>query len=184
MLDNKLRHTFLTTYRWTIFIRRADEYQYELSPIIGHDVVNPSLRECFVGFAALAAASPSYHPGPGFNAQRVSAFYRYFEDITEYKMQLFFSGVPGYQASDRISLHRIHHSGTPSQRPVIGDIPLGSETIFLGVDNVIHGAVTCVRMIKQDAKKMIAEVQWADGRALAKCWVPGLHERFVLVLPY
>ena len=54
----------------------------------------------------------------------------------------------------------------------------------LAVDNVIRGAVTCVRIIKQDAKKMIAEVQWADRRAVVKCSVPGLHERFVLVLPW
>lgn len=94
MLDNKLRHTFLTTYRWTLFIRRADEYRFELSPIISHNAINPTLRECFTGFAALAAANPSYHPGPGFNALRVSAFYQYFEDITEYTMQLFFFWCP------------------------------------------------------------------------------------------
>lgn len=93
-------------------------------------------------------------------------------------MQVFVFGVPGFQALDRNSFYRIQHRGIPSQRPVIGDIPLGSDIIFVGVGNIIPGAVTCVRIISQNANKMVAEVEWADGRTVAKCWAPEYYERF------
>lgn len=73
MLENNLRHTFLTTYLWTVFIKRTGDYQFELSPLIAHNATKPSLRECFAGFAALAATNPSYYPDPGFDPFRVSA---------------------------------------------------------------------------------------------------------------
>lgn len=103
-------------------------------------------------------------------------------------MQLFVSGVPGFRASDHFSLSRDAHSRPPShadehvivvqRKPVIGDLNLGSESIFIGSDSVIVTAVTCVRVIRQGPRKMIAEVQWIDGRGLAKCWPPEYYERF------
>ena len=103
-------------------------------------------------------------------------------------MQLLVSGVPGFRASDRFSLSRDAHSRSPShadehvtvaqRKPVIGNIDLGSETIFIGSDSVIVTAVTCVRVITQGPRKMIAEVQWIDGRGLAKCWLPEDYERY------
>lgn len=190
MLENNLRYAFLTTYMWIFFIKRIDDYQFELSPLVAHNTTNPSLRQCFVGFVALAATDASYYPDPGFNHFRVSdtGVSSYIECNTDYIMQLFVSGVPGFQASDHSSLsrdtdsrfpsHADEHMAVTQRKPVIGDINLGSQSIFIGARSVIAAAVTCVHVITQTPKKMVAEVQWIDGCALAKCWVPGYYDRF------
>ena len=102
-----------------------------------HNATKPSLRGCFVGFAALEAANPSYHRDPGFNPFRVSAtmFCSYIEVNIDNIMQPFISGVPGFRASDYFSLSRDtcsrsssqadEHMTVAQQKPLIGDIYLG-----------------------------------------------------------
>ena len=64
------------------------------------------------------------------------------------------------------------------QKPVISDITLGSKTILIWSDHIIVAAVTCVCVITQGTRKMIAEAQWINGHAVVKCWLPGYYERF------
>lgn len=34
MLENNLRYAFLTTYMWTVFIKRIDDYQFDCHPLL------------------------------------------------------------------------------------------------------------------------------------------------------
>lgn len=60
MRKSRLRHGFLSTYEHTVFVKRDDDYSFHLSMPVSHTAVNPSLRECFVGFAITAAQNPRY----------------------------------------------------------------------------------------------------------------------------
>lgn len=68
-----LKYGFLSTYRSTIFIRRAADYKFEISPPVDYRATRPSLRECFMAFAALADNDRIYTETPGFNARLVRA---------------------------------------------------------------------------------------------------------------
>jgi len=68
-----LKYGFLSTYRSTIFIRRAADHKFEISPPVDYRATRPSLRECFMGFAALADNDRIYTETPGFNARLVRA---------------------------------------------------------------------------------------------------------------
>lgn len=68
-----LKYGFLSTYRSTIFIRRAADYKFEISPPVDYRATHPSLRECFMAFAALADNDRIYTEAREFNARLVRA---------------------------------------------------------------------------------------------------------------
>lgn len=72
MRNFELKHGSLSTYNTTIFIRRTEDYRFEISHPVDYRATGPSLRECFVGFAALAA-DRTYNEAPDFNARLVRA---------------------------------------------------------------------------------------------------------------
>lgn len=67
-----LRFGFLSTYNSTVFVKRAADTSFLLSPPIKHDTVQPSLRQIFAGFCLMALSEPKYFPGPGFKLKDVS----------------------------------------------------------------------------------------------------------------
>jgi hypothetical protein len=49
-----LKYGFLSTYRYTVFVRRSDKYRFDLSQPLNERVTSPSIRECFAGLCAIA----------------------------------------------------------------------------------------------------------------------------------
>jgi hypothetical protein len=70
----RVRYAFLTTYNFTVFVKRASDLSYLLSQPIGYDCQGPSLREMFVGFCLLSRSDPNYHESDPDTATRVSAY--------------------------------------------------------------------------------------------------------------
>lgn len=60
MRRNRLKYGFLSTHSTTVFIRRTGDYRFEFSLPIDKHATNPSLRECFMGFCAIAAQDAGY----------------------------------------------------------------------------------------------------------------------------
>lgn len=71
----KLRYSFLSTYKSTVFIKREDDFCFRLSMPISEDATNPSLRECFAGFAAIAAQDPVYEEKTRIDTRLVSLLF-------------------------------------------------------------------------------------------------------------
>ena len=73
MGENKVKNGFITTYKSTLFVRRVNDFRFELSTPISKDSVRPSLRECFLAFCCLASNDPVYMVPDGFNPTLVSS---------------------------------------------------------------------------------------------------------------
>lgn len=55
-----LRYAFISTYKSTIFVKRAGDSSFLLSEVFDHDRTDPSVRQLFAGFCMLAAGNPNY----------------------------------------------------------------------------------------------------------------------------
>ena len=75
MREFDLRYGFLSTYQFTVFIKRVDDFCFHLSLPISHDATNPSLRQCFAGFAMIAAENPTYEEAEDIDTRRVGPFF-------------------------------------------------------------------------------------------------------------
>ena len=56
----RLNHGFLTTYKATVFVRRVEDYKFEVSPPVEFGETGPSVRECFLAFSAIAARDTDF----------------------------------------------------------------------------------------------------------------------------
>ncbi|OQE16084.1 hypothetical protein PENFLA_c029G03807 [Penicillium flavigenum] len=57
----RVRYAFLTTYNYTVFVKRASDLSFLLSRPFRDDSQGPSLRELFVGFCLMAMSDPKYY---------------------------------------------------------------------------------------------------------------------------
>jgi hypothetical protein len=53
MLTARHRFGFLTTYNATIFVRRVDNFHFDLSPVILASDTDLTMRQCFLFFVKL-----------------------------------------------------------------------------------------------------------------------------------
>lgn len=67
-----LRYGFLSTYKSTVFVKREDDFRFHLSMPVSDDSTNPSLRECFAGFATIASQDPIYEERDQIDTRFVS----------------------------------------------------------------------------------------------------------------
>ncbi|KAJ5800196.1 uncharacterized protein N7518_002264 [Penicillium psychrosexuale] len=157
MRSSKLKFGFLSTYNWTVFIRRTAPYHFDMSVPIARDASNPSLRQCFLALGVMASKDWKFIEPPDFNIA-----------------QLRIPTGPSVQASVRSSAFR-NQIGTKEE---ISD-KLGSSSILYGaVDGLATTFVNCKRIIQQSSAKAIYEVTWDGKPAIAKCWSPSRVERF------
>ncbi|KAJ5413342.1 hypothetical protein N7465_005647 [Penicillium sp. CMV-2018d] len=157
MRSSKLKFGFLSTYEWTVFIRRAAPYHFDMSLPIARDASNPSLRQCFLALGVVASKDWKFIEPPDFNIA-----------------QLRVPTGPSLQASIRPSTFR-NQIGTKEE---ISDM-LGSSSILYGADNGLATTfVNCKRIIQQSSANAIYEVTWDGKPAIAKCWSPSRVERF------
>lgn len=66
-----LKYGFVSTYGTTVFVRRTQDFRFELSEPIDHRSERPTLRECFLVFLRLAAQGPEYHEDENFIERQV-----------------------------------------------------------------------------------------------------------------
>ncbi|KAJ5867218.1 hypothetical protein N7534_001771 [Penicillium rubens] len=142
----KLRYSFLSTYKSTVFIKREDDLCFRLSMPISEDATNPSLRECFAGFAAIAAQDPVYEEDTRIDAR-----------------------LPGFVSSPRPSAYR-SRLGDSTYSPIP---PITSESMLIGSDGVASHIVNCVELLSSPRlghQKAVFEVESGGVRYIAKCW--------------
>lgn len=72
MRSSKLKFGFLSTYEWTIFIRRTGPCHFDMSLPIARDASNPSLRHCLLALGVLASRDWKFIEPPDFNIAQVS----------------------------------------------------------------------------------------------------------------
>ncbi|KAG2002872.1 hypothetical protein GB937_009408, partial [Aspergillus fischeri] len=139
MRSSKLKFGFLSTYEWTVFIRRTASYHFDMSLPIARDALNPSLRQCLLALGVLASKDWEFIEPPDFNIA-----------------QLRIPTGPSHQASVRPSAFR-NQVGTKEE---ISDM-LGSSSILYGADDGLATTfVNCKRIIQQSSAKAIYEVTW------------------------
>ncbi|KAJ5521665.1 hypothetical protein N7527_005780 [Penicillium freii] len=153
-----LRYSFLSTYKSTVFIKREDDFCFRLSMPISEDSTNPSLRECFAGFAAIAAQDPVYK-----------------EDTTIDTRLLHSSPQPGLISSPRPSAYR-SRVGDSTDTPIPR---VTTESILIGFNGVANQIVNCVELLSSPRlgyQKAVFEVESGGVRYIAKCWSNDRHE--------
>ncbi|KAH1290382.1 hypothetical protein KXX30_006098 [Aspergillus fumigatus] len=159
MRNNRLKYGFLSTYRSTVFVRRTDDFRFELSLPIDEQATNPSLRQCFVAVCLLASQDGIYTEAPDFNPARLKIPFE-----------------PFVQLSIRPSPFR-NEVATKTNTPREA---MGSESIlFGGKDGVAQEWVNCHRLIKGSHIKALYEVTWNGQAAIAKCWSNARHQGYV-----
>ncbi|KAJ5794954.1 hypothetical protein N7457_001553 [Penicillium paradoxum] len=157
MRSSKLKFGFLSTYEWTVFIRRTAPYHFDMSLPIARDTSNPSLRQCFLALGVMASKDWKFIEPPNFNIA-----------------QLRVPTGPSLQPSIRLSAFR-NQIGSKEETSDM----LGSSSILYGADNGIATTfVNCKSNIQQSSAKAIYEVTWDGKPAIAKCWSPSRVERF------
>ncbi|PLN77295.1 hypothetical protein BDW42DRAFT_177037 [Aspergillus taichungensis] len=176
MRSSSLKYGFLSTYKTSIFVRRTANCRFELSLPRNQNSVNPSIRECFAGFCALAAADGT------------------FEESDFNPAVLRISSLSGRQASTRLSPGRLHTSsvatGLISNTPVgqgsseshvsaLSSLEIGPRSILIGSDGVASSFVTAKRLLSGTfSTQVVLEVDWNGRKAIAKCWCPDYHDYF------
>ncbi|KAJ5213600.1 hypothetical protein N7449_000769 [Penicillium cf. viridicatum] len=153
-----LRYSFLSTYKSTVFIKREDDFCFRLSMPISEDATNPSLRECFAGFAAIAAQDPVYKEDTRVDASLLRS-----------------SRQPGFVSSPRPSAYR-SRLGHSTDSPISH---ITTESILVGSDGVASHIVNCVELLSSPRlgyQKAVFEVESGGVRYIAKCWSHDRHE--------
>jgi hypothetical protein len=70
----QIRFGFLSTYDWTVFVRREADNSFLLSPPIGYEARQPSVRELLTAFSLMALKEPKYEENPEFQPRNVSIY--------------------------------------------------------------------------------------------------------------
>ncbi|KAL4782349.1 hypothetical protein BJX76DRAFT_292860 [Aspergillus varians] len=71
MRQYSLKYSFLSTYTSTVFIRRLEDYRFEISQPVLREARHFSTRECMVAFCAIAAEDTRFTESPDFSELRV-----------------------------------------------------------------------------------------------------------------
>ncbi|KAJ5664674.1 hypothetical protein N7462_011487 [Penicillium macrosclerotiorum] len=149
-----LRYGFLSTYKSTVFVKREDDFCFHLSMPINKESTNPSLRECFAGFAAIAAQNPDY------------------EEVEQVDTRLLRSSrAPGVVSSFRTSGYRSRFSDPTN--PLVSINNITTESIVIGSNGVATCLVECIELLSSPRlghKKAVFEVEYGGMRYIAKCW--------------
>jgi hypothetical protein len=186
MRKSQLRYGFLSTYMSTVFIRREADFHFHLSLPIRRNASDPSLRQCFAGFAVLAAQNPHYQETDSLNTRLVSALpYQKLRGCTfldancRYKFRS--STVPGLIASTRPSLYQSRmRDSTRSLASVPG---INADAIIIGDNGVASGFVNCLKLLSAPRlrhTKAVFEVQSGETQYIAKCWSQDRVHRYVV----
>ncbi|KAJ9488839.1 hypothetical protein VN97_g4433 [Penicillium thymicola] len=119
---------------------------------ISEDATNPSLRECFVGFTAIAAQDPVYKEDTRIDTRLLRS-----------------SRQPGFVSPIQPSAYR-SRLGDSTDSPVPH---ITSESILIGWNGVASHVVNCVELLSSYRlryQKAVFEVESGGVRYIAKCW--------------
>ncbi|OQE07677.1 hypothetical protein PENVUL_c012G08578 [Penicillium vulpinum] len=144
----RVRYAFLTTYDFTVFVKRANDFSFLLSEPFGYDSQSPPLREMFVGFCLMAMADPKYsesHP-----------------DI-ETRLR----GAPAPRVSHRVNNH--HPRELP---PLSTPRPITSTSVVVECGADMPVVADCVQQVSlsdsPDKAVWLADIR--GTRRVLKCW--------------
>ncbi|CAI7607490.1 unnamed protein product [Penicillium glandicola] len=161
MRDNKTVYGILSTYTHTVFLKRVADCRFQMTKPIPQAATRPSVRQCIMAAAILAAEDTEYLESPDFDI-------RMLQDHT------------GHQASARDSFYRYHSTSTTSaannqispQR-----FNVSTQTIFFGNSEPFAiDSVEVIKSIRATKRKEIIEALWHGQPAVAKCWTTYWNE--------
>ncbi|KAK6346884.1 hypothetical protein TWF696_006988 [Orbilia brochopaga] len=153
-----LKYGFLTTYQYTIFVRRAGPYRFEISDSIHHLSQEPSVRECF------------YYLGHITN----SSSYKFDEDESFDTILLTIPEGASTSSTDDFV------TGTYRQ-PAEGDSlsfsSITPDSILYGDGSTVTGIVEPVRYIRQSSNgRFVLEATWNTQTVIVKYWPEPVNE--------
>ena len=181
MRDNRTVYGILSTYQYTVFVRRIQDCRFEMSKAISCTATHPSIRQCIMAIAILAAEAGDYTEPNDFDPRKVRqevGLPAYNLVLTNFSHQLRTS--TGHQASTRDSHYRLQsssdsvavHSGDTAQMPVT------TETIFFGDNVVAMDSVEVTKTIRDTNTKKVFDVSWHGQPAVAKWWATSDVQRY------
>ncbi|KAJ5675358.1 hypothetical protein N7462_008255 [Penicillium macrosclerotiorum] len=140
---------FLSTYSSTIFVKRAADYSFLLSPPIKHHAMQPSLRQLFAGFCLMALSEPKYFEDPSFQPRDLR-------------------GPSPRRASARL----LRNPDGPPQSSTSGLDSVTSDSIIVSTGGSPHTVINCVRQLSDP--RVNSKATWLatiDGTpVILKCW--------------
>ncbi|CAG8423377.1 unnamed protein product [Penicillium salamii] len=157
-----LRFGVLSTYQYTVFVKRVADTSFLLSPPIEYDAVQPSLRQLFTGFCLMALGASKHHESPLFNPRNVSATGGLCHSVTRFYDRLF-------DDLDDPSLPLTSESGS---------ITPGS--VVVRTDSAHPVIINCIRQLSN--LKVTCKATWLatmnGSQVILKCWHPKYLELF------
>ncbi|KAJ5781664.1 uncharacterized protein N7518_010147 [Penicillium psychrosexuale] len=158
--DNKAVYGVLSTYAYTVFIKRVEDCQFQMTKPIPQAATQPSVRQCIMAVAILAATGTNYVEYPGFNAEMLQI-------------------GTGYQASTRSksqSLSELRNS-TQSSRSSITYEHLQEkrpEGYSFFSSSCVDGVIRCSSLFPYGYILVLTKVK---GEPLKKRWATAPAER-------
>ncbi|CAG7999700.1 unnamed protein product [Penicillium salamii] len=156
-----LRFGVLSTYQYTVFVKRVADTSFLLSPPIEYDAVQPSLRQLFTGFCLMALGASKYHESPSFNPRNVTTG-GLCHSVTRFYDRLF-------DDLDDPSLPLTSESGS---------ITPGS--VVVRTDSAHPVIINCIRQLSN--LKATCKATWLatmnGSQVILKCWHPKYLELF------
>lgn len=69
MRDNNTVYGVLSTYTHTVFLRRVEDYRFQMTQPVPQTATQPSVRQYIMAAAILASEDTEYHESPGFKSK-------------------------------------------------------------------------------------------------------------------
>ncbi|KAK6344185.1 hypothetical protein TWF696_007827 [Orbilia brochopaga] len=147
-----LKYGILTTYEYTIFVRRMGPYRYEMTPPIEYNARNPSVSQCFFYLGYLTTTT-----GYGF-----------LEDESFDRTLLLGNDI------DTIMRSTAPERKLPGEHPAETTLCLSRVTrnsILYGPDTLPTGIIECTKIIRKGCQgTVVLEGRWKDMDVVVKFW--------------
>ncbi|KGO77680.1 hypothetical protein PITC_071640 [Penicillium italicum] len=159
MREAGIRYAFLSTYIWTIFVKRDTDTSFLLSDPFRHNVTGLSVREMFAGFSLLASDDPRYDESPDFNANTLR-------------------GAPALQLSTwKTTIQGSTTAVTPN--PVLLST-VTNQSLIVDASTSVQVVLNVIYQISspRDNNKAVYAAELNGKRVIVKCWSPKLVDQF------
>ncbi|KAH2055723.1 hypothetical protein KXW51_002172 [Aspergillus fumigatus] len=152
-----LRFGFLSTYNSSVFVKRAADSSFLLSPPIKYKAREPSLRQLFAGFVLMALSEPKYFESPSFQPRDLR-------------------GPPPL----RVSAPLLRNPDYPAPALTSELDSVTSNSVIVNTDGSSTTVINCVRRLSDARVKFKATwLATMNGTpVILKCWQPKYEELF------
>ncbi|KAJ6257871.1 hypothetical protein Dda_7660 [Drechslerella dactyloides] len=162
MRSLRLKYGVLSTYDYTVFVNRTDDYRFELSPALHHTAQRPSVRQCFFYLGHLASTSTyTFNESSDFDMDLLSmpaSVARSMSQPSPFPADWQTSGGPTYEEGSRETVVSLVSK-------------FSANSILYGREDTPTGVVECKRIVRKgDLGKLVLEGKWLGVDVIVKFW--------------